>query len=49
MGFARDPRPRFMAMTIPSDLWSDLRAEGLIDPEAPVPTASPGTQGTGVP
>lgn len=28
---------RMMSYTIPKDLWTDLRDEGLIHPEAPVP------------
>lgn len=33
-----DDYPRMMALPIPADLWIELRAEGLIAPEAPVPT-----------
>jgi D-threo-aldose 1-dehydrogenase len=29
--------PGLMARPIPADLWAELRAEGLIDPAAPVP------------
>src|SRR5207244_12778137 len=32
-----DEYPELMAHPIPADLWSELRAEGLIDPAAPVP------------
>jgi D-threo-aldose 1-dehydrogenase len=32
-----DEYPRAMAMELPADLWTDLRAEGLLHPEAPVP------------
>jgi D-threo-aldose 1-dehydrogenase len=32
-----DEYPELMAHPIPADLWSELRAEGLIDPVAPVP------------
>jgi D-threo-aldose 1-dehydrogenase len=41
-----DDYPRLMAMPLPDELWSELRAEGLIDPAAPVPAESaPGTPG----
>ena len=42
-----DDYPRFMAMTIPAGLWSDLRAEGIVDPEAPVPAAARHDRGDG--
>ena len=32
-----DDYPAMLAHPIPSDLWADLRAEGLIPPDAPVP------------
>jgi D-threo-aldose 1-dehydrogenase len=32
-----DEYPEFMRWTIPTGLWDDLRAEGLIDPGAPTP------------
>ncbi len=32
-----DDYPAMMAVPIPADLWTELRAEGLIAPEAPVP------------
>jgi D-threo-aldose 1-dehydrogenase len=32
-----DDYPRLMATPLPEGLWSELRAEGLIDPDAPVP------------
>jgi len=32
-----DEYPELMAAPIPAALWADLRAEGLIDPAAPVP------------
>jgi D-threo-aldose 1-dehydrogenase len=32
-----DEYPELMRKAIPDDLWADLRAEGLIAPEAPVP------------
>jgi D-threo-aldose 1-dehydrogenase len=35
-----DDYPRSMAMPIPNDLWAELRAEGLIAADAPVPVAS---------
>ena len=35
-----DDYPRAMQTPIPDDLWAELRADGLIDPEAPVPSAS---------
>jgi D-threo-aldose 1-dehydrogenase len=34
-----DDYPRFMRLPIPDDLWAELRAEGLLPPEAPVPEA----------
>jgi D-threo-aldose 1-dehydrogenase len=34
-----DEYPALLAHPIPADLWSELRAEGLIEPGAPVPTA----------
>jgi D-threo-aldose 1-dehydrogenase len=34
-----DDYPRFMAIRIPDDFWAELRAEGLIHPDAPVPPA----------
>jgi D-threo-aldose 1-dehydrogenase len=33
--------PELLRAPIPADLWADLRAEGLIDPSAPVPDAAP--------
>ena len=33
-----DEYPRAMAMNLPGELWADLRSEGLIHPDAPVPT-----------
>jgi D-threo-aldose 1-dehydrogenase len=35
-----DDYPLLMATRLPEELWSELRAEGLLDPDAPVP-ASP--------
>jgi hypothetical protein len=32
-----DEYPELMRKAIPDDLWAELRAEGLIAPEAPVP------------
>jgi D-threo-aldose 1-dehydrogenase len=32
-----DEYPELMRLPIPDDLWAELRAEGLISPEAPVP------------
>jgi D-threo-aldose 1-dehydrogenase len=32
-----DDYPRFMAQPLPPDLWTELREEGLIPPEAPIP------------
>jgi D-threo-aldose 1-dehydrogenase len=32
-----DEYPAAMSRTIPSELWDELRAEGLIDPVAPIP------------
>lgn len=32
-----DDYPRFMAQSLPPDLWIELREEGLIPPEAPTP------------
>jgi D-threo-aldose 1-dehydrogenase len=32
-----DEYPRFARQAIPPDLWADLRAEGLLRPDAPVP------------
>jgi D-threo-aldose 1-dehydrogenase len=32
-----DDYPRYMAQPLPPELWSDLREEGLIPPEAPTP------------
>jgi D-threo-aldose 1-dehydrogenase len=32
-----DDYPRFMAQQLPAELWTDLREEGLIPPEAPTP------------
>lgn len=34
-----DEYATLLAHPIPAELWSELRAEGLIDPEAPVPAA----------
>ena len=34
-----DDYPRLMAASIPDDLWAELRAEGLIARDAPVPAA----------
>jgi D-threo-aldose 1-dehydrogenase len=34
-----DEYPALLAHPIPADLWSELRSEGLIDPDAPVPAA----------
>jgi D-threo-aldose 1-dehydrogenase len=34
-----DEYPALLARPIPTDLWSELRADGLIDPDAPVPAA----------
>ncbi|HEY7131309.1 MAG TPA: aldo/keto reductase [Candidatus Limnocylindrales bacterium] len=33
-----DEYPRLYREAIPSDLWADLRAEGLLPPDAPVPS-----------
>ena len=33
-----DEYPRAMAMELPAALWAELRAEGLLHPEAPVPS-----------
>jgi D-threo-aldose 1-dehydrogenase len=33
-----DEYPRAMAMDLPAALWAELRAEGLLHPEAPVPS-----------
>jgi D-threo-aldose 1-dehydrogenase len=33
-----DEYPRAMAMNLPVALWAELRAEGLLHPEAPVPS-----------
>jgi D-threo-aldose 1-dehydrogenase len=33
-----DEYPRAMAMDLPPELWAELRAEGLLDPAAPVPS-----------
>jgi len=33
-----DDYPALMALPIPDALWADLRAEGLVDPAAPVPS-----------
>jgi D-threo-aldose 1-dehydrogenase len=33
-----DDYPAMMALPIPADLWTELRVEGLIAPDAPVPT-----------
>jgi len=35
-----DDYPPGMRLAIPDALWADLRAEGLIDPAAPVPTST---------
>jgi D-threo-aldose 1-dehydrogenase len=32
-----DEYPALMAVPIPTDLWAELRAEGLIRSDAPVP------------
>jgi len=41
-----DDYPQLMALPLPEDLWSELRAEGLIDPDAPVPgQTAPGMPG----
>ena len=32
-----DEYPEFMRWPIPRGLWDELRAKGLIDPEAPTP------------
>jgi D-threo-aldose 1-dehydrogenase len=37
-----DEYPALMRRQIPGSLWADLRAEGLIAPEAPVPGEAPG-------
>jgi D-threo-aldose 1-dehydrogenase len=37
-----DDYPRLLAESIPDDLWADLKAESLIAPQAPVPTATAG-------
>jgi D-threo-aldose 1-dehydrogenase len=37
-----DEYPELMRRPIPADLWAELRAEGLIPPEAPVPTEARG-------
>ena len=34
-----DDYPRYLATPIPDDLWAELRMEGLIHPDAPVPAA----------
>jgi D-threo-aldose 1-dehydrogenase len=34
-----DEYPALLAYPIPAELWSELRSEGLIDPDAPVPAA----------
>jgi D-threo-aldose 1-dehydrogenase len=34
-----DEYPALLAHSIPTHLWSELRSEGLIDPDAPVPAA----------
>jgi D-threo-aldose 1-dehydrogenase len=34
-----DEYPALLAHPIPADFWSELRADGLIDPDAPVPSA----------
>jgi D-threo-aldose 1-dehydrogenase len=36
-----DEYPALMRRSIPDDLWADLRSEGLIAADAPVPVASP--------
>nr|MDP9483598.1 aldo/keto reductase [Chloroflexota bacterium] len=33
-----DEYPRAMAMDLPAAVWADLRGEGLLHPEAPVPS-----------
>ena len=33
-----DDYPRMLALPIPADLWAELKAEGLLRPDAPVPT-----------
>ena len=38
-----DDYPRSMTMPIPDDLWAELRAEGLIRTDAPVPATSGST------
>ena len=35
-----DEYPAFLRLQIPDDLWAELRAEGLIDPAAPVPSSA---------
>ena len=35
-----DEYPELLRRPIPADLWADLRAEGLIDPAAPVPNGA---------
>ena len=35
-------RSPFMRLPIPDDLWAELRAEGLIDPMAPVRASAAG-------
>jgi D-threo-aldose 1-dehydrogenase len=30
---------RLMRLTIPTDLWVELKSEGLVRPDAPVPSA----------
>jgi D-threo-aldose 1-dehydrogenase len=34
-----DDYPRYLATPIPDDLWVELRTEGLIRPDAPVPAS----------
>ena len=34
-----DEYPAFMRQAIPADLWAELRSEGLLAPDAPVPAA----------
>jgi D-threo-aldose 1-dehydrogenase len=34
-----DDYPRYLATSIPDDLWRELQTEGLIHPDAPVPAA----------
>lgn len=34
-----DEYPAALAVPIPADLWAELRAEGLLDPDAPTPDA----------